>query len=158
MNAEWEDPEIAALVAGLASTDEERAALIEEHRQLEKDLLRLADPLPPPDFVALVMHKVAVAPPRPVSRGEAVRALSVVLAAVGVGLWALVSGDGLPVLGLRLGELAIKVREGLVAMGSGLSALWSTAALPLAVGISLSIGLMLLALRRHAQSAVKVTS
>ena len=158
MSAEIDDRELAELVAGLADTDEARAALLEEHRQLEKDLLRLADPLPPADFVAQVMRKVQAAPPRPVSRREALMVGTVVLAAVASALGALAAGGGLAGFGLRLADLAVKVREGLVAMGSGLSALWSTAALPLAVGLSLSIGLMLLALRRYAQPAAKVTS
>ena len=43
------------------------AAVLEEHRQLEKDLFRLADPLPPPDLVHQVMARVA-ASPRPCAR------------------------------------------------------------------------------------------
>jgi len=158
MNSEWNDEELASLVAGLADTDEARAALLEEHRQLEKDLLRLADPMPPVDFVALVMRRVEAAPVRPVSRREVMLAGTVVLATVASALGALLASGGLAGLGLGLADLAVKVRDGLVAMGSGLFALWTTAALPLAVALSLSIGLMLLALRRYAQPAAKVTS
>jgi hypothetical protein len=159
MSTDWNDEELEALVAGLADTDEARAALLEEHRQLEKDLLRLADPLPPADFVSLVMTRVEAAPARPLSRREAVMAGGVVLAAISSALGALVaSGAGLAEVGLGLAGLAIEVRDGLVAMGSGLFALWTTAALPLAVGLSLTTGLMLLALRRYAQPAAKVTS
>ena len=42
--SEMNDPELEALLAELAPSDEERVTLLEEHRQLEKDLLRLADP------------------------------------------------------------------------------------------------------------------
>src|SRR5271156_1517651 len=38
------------------------AAVLEEHRQLEKDLFRLADPLPPADLVAKVMQRGAAEP------------------------------------------------------------------------------------------------
>lgn len=62
------------------------AAVLEEHRQLEKDLFRLADPLPPPDLVHQVMARVAASPapapgvvdgpvhPRRLARGGARRA------------------------------------------------------------------------------------
>ena len=46
------DLELEAMLAELAPTEAERATLLEEHRQLEKDLLRLGDPLPPPDFLS----------------------------------------------------------------------------------------------------------
>jgi anti-sigma factor RsiW len=158
MSTDWSDQELEALVAGLADTDEARAQLLEEHRQLEKDLLRLADPPPPGDFVAAVMRKVQQAPARPVSRREAVMAGLVVLTAVVSALGALVLGGGVAGVGLAVADLAIEVRDGLVAMGSGLFALWTTAAVPLAIALSLTIGLMLLALRRFAQPAAKVTS
>jgi len=38
------------------------AALLEEHRQLEKDLLRLVDPLPPSDLIPRVLARIAHAP------------------------------------------------------------------------------------------------
>ncbi|MCI0574336.1 MAG: hypothetical protein L0Y66_26695 [Myxococcaceae bacterium] len=38
------------------------SAVLEEHRQMEKDLYRVVDPLPPPDFVQSVMTRVAEAP------------------------------------------------------------------------------------------------
>ena len=59
-----EDLELELLLKELAPTDALRAQLLEEHRQLEKDLLRLADPMPPADFVHAVMAKVATAPAR----------------------------------------------------------------------------------------------
>jgi hypothetical protein len=158
MSSEWTEGELEGLLAGLADTEEARLALLEAHRQLEKDLLRLADPLPPADFVERVMRRVEVAPARPVTRREALIVGAVVLAAVASALGALLAGSGTAGLGLELAGLAIKIRDGLVAMGSGLFALWTTAALPLAVGLSLSIGLMLLALRRLAHPAAKVTS
>ena len=72
------DAETEALLRELAKTDDERDLLLEEHRQLEKDLLRLADPLPPPDFLAKVMTRVAAAPARPVSRADVWSAVAIV--------------------------------------------------------------------------------
>ena len=71
------DTELEALLAELAPTQAERTTLLEEHRQLEKDLLRLADPLPPPDFLANVMSRVAVAPARPLSRADVWSAVAI---------------------------------------------------------------------------------
>lgn len=148
------DPELEALLRELAPTDDERAALLEEHRQLEKDLLRLADPLPPPDFLAKVMTRVAEAPARPVSRADVWSAVAIVgvTLALAVGAF-LVSGGVTGGFGLALASLVVKLREALVAAGSGLLALWTTAALPLALGVSSLIVASLVALRRFAQPA-----
>ena len=55
-------PELETLFVGIAEGDETVlahaaecpacSALLEEDRQLEKDLFRIQDPLPPPDFTA----------------------------------------------------------------------------------------------------------
>src|SRR6478672_7907016 len=83
------DAELEAMLAELSP--EERELLLEEHRQLEKDLLRLADPLPPPDFVHQVMRKVATAPaPAPAPRDIALAAL-IMVSAVTAGVVAFAS-------------------------------------------------------------------
>src|SRR4051794_12056517 len=79
-----ETDELDQLIAALGNTPAERDALLEEHRQLEKDLLRLADPPPPPDFVSKVMAKVA-AQPKVFSRAEIIGAASLVTALLAVG-------------------------------------------------------------------------
>ena len=62
-------------------------------------------------------------------------------------------------VGLALASLAVKLREGLVASGSALLALWTTAALPLVLGLSLLLAATLTAFRRLMQPAhVKAVS
>lgn len=150
------DTELEALLRELAPTEAERAALLEEHRQLEKDLLRLADPLPPPDFLAKVMTRVAEAPVRPVSAGDIQAAVGIFGAALVLALVAWVSSGGAlggGSLGLALASLAVKGRDALVALGTALSAVWATAALPTVVGLSLLLVATLAAMRRLVQPA-----
>jgi hypothetical protein len=159
VSTELDDRELDALIASLASTAEERAALLEAHRQLEKDLLRLSDPLPPGDFVGQVMRKVAASPAR-VSTMEAVTAGLIVLMTVALAAVALAaSGSFAGSFGLSLAELAVNVRATLVAVGSGLLALWTTAALPVVVGLSMLLAVSLAALRRSlGPASVRVMS
>jgi anti-sigma factor RsiW len=160
MSTDWNDPELDALLNELAPTDEARDALLEEHRQLEKDLLRLADPLPPVDFVQQVMKRVEQAPARAMSKGEIVSAASIVTVTVAAAMVALfTTGSGSSGLGLALAQLVISARDTLVAMGSALVAVWNTAALPLAVSLFVTVGLSLVALKRFGGPATaKVTS
>ena len=153
MSTDWTEAELKALLAELADTDEAQAEIAEAHRQLEKDLLRLVDPLPPPDFVQTVMKRVAAAPSRPISRTDVVVASGIVLATLGGAVLALVATTDSASLGLALADLAVNLRNGLVAMGSGLFALWTTAAFPLAVGLCSAVWLSLVMLRRVAQPA-----
>lgn len=153
MSTDWSDAELKALLSELADTEEARAEIAEEHRLLEKDLLRLVDPPPPSDFVQKVMHRVATAPSRPISRAEVISAASIVFATVGAAVVALLAGSDSTSVGLALADLAIKLRSGLVAMGSGLLALWATAALPLAIGLCSTVWLSLAVFRRVAQPA-----
>lgn len=152
------DEGLEALLAELAPTEEERALLLEEHRQLEKDLLRLADPLPPPDFVQQVMKRVEAAPVQAFSRGDVFTAAGLVFGAVAVAVVSVVSSSGFSGFGLAMAQLVVKLREVLVAMGSGLLALWTTAALPMVVALSLTLAMALVALKRALQPApAKVT-
>lgn len=155
------DTELEALLAELAPTEAERVALLEEHRQLEKDLLRLADPLPPPDFLAQVMTRVAEAPARPLSRADVWSAVAIIGATMALALVALLASGGLVSggFGLALASLVVKLREALVASGSALHALWTTAALPTVLGLSLLLAATLTAFRRLVQPApLKVVS
>jgi hypothetical protein len=158
MSQDLDDRELEALLSELAPSEEARAKLLEEHRQLEKDLLRLSDPLPPADFVAQVMKRVAESPVK-VSKVEVATAVGIVFVTVALAAVALVAGGGAGGLGLALARLAVNVREGLVAMGSGLLALWTTAALPSVVALSMLLAASLVALKRSARPTnVKVTS
>lgn len=157
-----ERDELEQLIASLAPTPEAREALLEEHRQLEKDLLRLADPPPPPDFVSQVMAKVAAQPRRAISRAEVATAALVVFAALSVAAWAFLSRDaGVSGVGVLLAQAALKLRGLAVGFGSALEALWVTAALPLAASLLVTLVGCLMALRRlvaAAPSEAKVVS
>lgn len=156
--SEMNDPELEKLLRELAPTDEERALLLEEHRQMEKDLLRLADPLPPPDFLSKVMTRVAEAPARPLSTSEIWSGVAIFGLALSVAVVLLaLNGASFGGFGVALATLVVKLRGGLVAMGSALNALWSTAALPLVLGLSLVLVATLSAIRRLVQP-LKVVS
>lgn len=154
-----DDPELEALLRELAPDEASRAALLEEHRQLEKDLLRLADPLPPPDFLANVMARVATAPARPVSRAEVWGAGAVVVGALAAAVVTfLVSGGATGGFGLWVASVVLTLRDGLVAFGSGLAALWTTAALPTVVALSLMLAVTLGALKRFTGTSAKAVT
>jgi hypothetical protein len=158
MNHDLDDRELKALLEELAPSEEARAKLLEEHRQLEKDLFRLSDPLPPADFVAQVMKRVAESPVK-VSKADVATAAGIVSVTVALAVVALLAAGGVGSVGLVLARLAVNVRDGLVALGSGLLALWKTAALPSVVALSMLLAASLAALVRSARPAnVKVTS
>jgi hypothetical protein len=154
------DPELEALLSELAPSEAERVLLLEEHRQLEKDLLRLADPLPPPDFLSKVMTRVAQAPARPLSQSDVWSAVAIVGVTMSLAVIALlVSGGVTGGFGVALASMVVALREGLVAAGSALLALWTTAALPMALALSLLLAGTLTAFRRLVQPApVKAVS
>lgn len=133
------------------------AALVEEHRQLEKDLFRLADPLPPANLVSQVMAKVQQAP-APMSTEIRAAAL-IVLVALGLTFASfLARGIGLAQIGADLASLVLNGRAVLLALGSAMAAAWRTSALPLAIGLSFLLALSLVGLKRAAGSEVKVLS
>lgn len=151
MSTEWNDDDLNALLDELAPDAAEREVLLEEHRQLEKDLLRLADPLPPADFVQKVMKRVEAAPARSMSKMEVATAASIVtFTLVGAVVALFTAGSGSSGIGLALADLAIRVRDALVAMGSALIAVWNTAAVPVAAAVFVTAGVSLFALRRVA--------
>jgi hypothetical protein len=153
------DPEVEALLAELAPDEATRAALLEAHRQLEKDLLRLSDPMPPADFLPGVMARVAAAPPRPLTRTEVVTASLIVVATLGLAVAALAAGGGLAGgFGVTLASVLLLMRDGAVALASALGALWVTAALPLVLALSVLLVSSLVALRRLSSPPVKVVS
>jgi hypothetical protein len=151
-----DDAELDAMLAELSP--EERAALLEEHRQLEKDLLRLADPLPPADFVHRVMQKVATAPaPAPAAKDIAL-AVVITVGAMAAGLAAFATrGVGLDGLGLSIAGFVVHLKYLLAGLGSGFEALWRTAAVPLAVGLATMLIASFAALKKIG-TEVKVVS
>ncbi|MGZ3459159.1 MAG: hypothetical protein ACXU86_11725 [Archangium sp.] len=124
-------------------------AIIEEHRLLEKDLFRLADPLPPPDLVHKVMARVA-AEPAPV-RGEIWTGLSILVVSLMVGLGVLISNDAaLSGTGTGLARFVVDGKACIEALLSGAHALWSTAAGPVASVFALLLLSSLFGIKRLA--------
>lgn len=123
------------------------SAIVEEHRQLEKDLFRLADPLPPVDFTQRVMLMVA-AEPAPIRLNLAV-GLAIAATAFGLGLFTLVSsGVGVSRVGSLAGSVLIAAKSFSVGTQKAISLLWATESLPMAVSLLLVLLICLFALRR----------
>jgi len=141
------DAELDALLASMA--DDERAELLEEHRQLEKDLLRLADPLPPADFVHRVMQKVAAAPAPAMAPRDVALAIFITAATFTAGVLLFVSrGVGFEGVGLSFADTFIHVRELVIGVGSAVEAVWRTAAVPVAIGLTAMLVSSMVALKR----------
>jgi predicted anti-sigma-YlaC factor YlaD len=123
------------------------SAILEEHRQLEKDLFRLADPLPPPDFTHLVMARVA-AQRAPMHLNVAV-GLAIAVTAFGLGIFTLVStGGGVSTVGALAGSALITAKSFWVGTQKAVSLLWAAEALPMAVSLFIVLLICLFALKR----------
>jgi len=156
-------PELEKLLIAVAEHDADALAhlrtcpdcafLAEEHRQLEKDLFRLADPLPPPDFVHSVMARVALEPaPARVELRTGLTILAITL--MGAILAFVASHGNLGLLGTRAASAVLAWRNLFFAVSEALAAVWSTAAVPMVVTM---VGLVLvstLGLRRLASHRV----
>ena len=126
-------------------------AIIEEHRLLEKDLFRMADPHPPPDLVHKVMARVA-AEPSPLRR-ELWTGLSILAASLVTGLALLLTNDAaLSGAGTTLARLVVDGKAFADALLSGINALWSTAAVPLVVLFCLFLFSSVFGLKRLVRS------
>lgn len=125
------------------------SALLEEHRQLEKDLFRLADPLPPADLVARVMQRVA-AEPLPV-RAEMRVGLSILAATLMAAVLSFVATRGpIGLLGVSAARAVLSWKNTLWAVNNAVHTAWSTTAIPLAISLSAVLFLSLVGLRRFA--------
>jgi len=123
------------------------SAILEEHRQLEKDLFRLADPLPPPDFTHLVMARVA-AQRAPMHLNVTV-GLAIAVTAFGLGIFTLVStGGGVSTVGALAGSALITAKSFWVGTQKAVSLLWAAEALPMAVSLFIVLLICLFALKR----------
>jgi hypothetical protein len=129
------------------------ALLVEQHRQLEKDLFRLVDPLPPPDLVARVMARVA-REPAPV-RLELKTGLSILAVALMAVTLSFVASHGhIGLLGTRAADMVLTWRNLLFGASEGLRALWTTAAIPLVLTMVGLVVMSVLGLRRVAGQRV----
>lgn len=126
-------------------------AVMEEHRLMEKDLYRLSDPLPPPSLVANVMARVAAEPP-PLRR-ELWTGLGILATALLAGFGYLLGSDrALSQLGTALARMVVDGRLLIDALLTGVNALWSTAAGPVAAVLALFLFVSLFGLKRFAGS------
>jgi len=125
------------------------AEVLEEHRQLEKDLFRLADPPPPMDLVARVMLRVAAEPP-PV-RVELRVGLSILAATLMAAVLSFVATRRpIRLLGASAARSVVGWKTALVSVNDALKVVWSTTAVPLTVSLCLVLFLALVGLRRVA--------
>lgn len=147
LGLDQDDPTVTAHAAGCPAC----ALLLEEHRQLEKDLFRLQDPLPPVSFTAQVMAKVEAAPVpvvQEVKTGLAILAFALALCA------ALLAAEGasLADAGTAMARAILALRLSALAAANGVEALWSGAALPSLAACAVLLALSLLGLRRLASA------
>jgi hypothetical protein len=156
-------PELETLLVGVAEHDADAlahikhcpdcAAIAEEHRQLEKDLFRLADPMPPLDFVQSVMARVALEPAP--ARVELRTGLSILAVTLMGAVLAFVAAHGnLGLLGTRAASSVVVWRNLFTAASEALAAVWSTAALPTVVAMAGLIVVSTLGVRRLAAHRV----
>ncbi len=125
------------------------AEQLEEHRQLEKDLFRLADPLPPVDLVARVMQRVA-AEPLPV-RAEVRAGLSILAATLMAAVLSFVATRGpIGLLGASAARAMVSWKTALWSLNHALQVMWTTTAIPLTASLCLLLFLSLVGLRRVA--------
>ena len=123
-------------------------ALVELHRQLEKDLLRLADPQPPPDFVHRVMARVQA---QPVAPARELWSFFGILAGTVAALVMLVAFDAATagIWGERIASFAIGLRDAVeVVLHAGV-VVWETAAVPVMVAAVMALLTLSFAARRY---------
>ena len=122
------------------------SAIVEEHRQLEKDLFRLADPLPPPDLVMKVMARVSLAP---VPRRELKVGLAIFFATVTAAVSAFVLGHGqVAAVGSSVAGSIVFWHGTAVGLSSAVGTVWRTAAVPMVTVMAGVLFASLLSLRK----------
>jgi len=130
-----------------ARSCEHCSAVLEEHRRLEKDLFRLADPFPPLDFTQRVMARVA-AEPVPIRLNLAV-GLAIAVTAFGLGVFTLAaSGVGVSIVGSLAASLLITAKSLAIGSQKAVASLWATEALPVAISLFLVLLFCVFALKR----------
>jgi anti-sigma factor RsiW len=157
-------PDVEALFIGLEEGRPEAlqhlrqcpacAAIQEEHRQLEKDLFRVSDPLPPPDFVQQVMAKVEKAPV-PVRR-EVWTGMAILVAALAAAAVLVLDSGAAGLFGTELAQALLSARSLLVAVPDALRAVWQTAGVLVTAAASVLLVFVLFGLRRLAGGPVEV--
>jgi hypothetical protein len=125
------------------------SAVLEEHRLMEQDLYRLADPLPPPTLVANVMARVA-AEPVP-QRREVWSGVAILLTSLLGGLGYLLMNDqALGRLGTEVAAFMVEGPQFIQGLIKGAHALWATAGLAVASFLAFLLLTSLYGLKRLA--------
>ena len=136
-----------------ARTCPDCSLVLAEHQQLERELYRISDPLPPPDLVRNVMAEVARAPAP--HRHEVATGLFILVAASGLALALLLSNEGaLAQLGTTLAGLLAHARAFLTQGASGLLVAWEAAGTPAILLTTFVFLFSLLGLKRLAGGPV----
>lgn len=131
------------------------SAFLEEHRQLEKDLFRLQDPLPPAGFVPMVMQRVARAP-APVA-AEIRTGVSILFLTVGLFVTFIVArGGSWGDVGSEVARGLVQTRFLLVGLLEGFVAVWKTAGVPVTATAAVLLVLSLFGLRKLAGADLSV--
>lgn len=157
MSANRTCPPIEELLLLLEAGDEDALAhvaecpfcsgLREEHRQLEKDLFRLVDPLPPSTLVSQVMARVHAAPAH--SGLELRTGLGILSAAVALSVACFWAAHGrLGAVGSSVASNVVSWRAVLGALGNAMAVVWHAAAAPLTVALTVTLFAVLVGLRR----------
>jgi len=130
-----------------AKSCERCSEIVSQHRELERELFRLADPFPPSSFVSQVMAKVAASP---VSTYRELKVgLAILFGAFAVALGVLVlGGGGVGQVGILAASAVVHSQTLLVGLSSAISAVWTTAALPMLLSLALVLFAALFALKR----------
>jgi hypothetical protein len=128
-------------------------AVLEEHRELERDLFRLQDPFPPSNFVPQVMAKVAAAPVSPsveLRTGFAILGGALALAFIILVARGATAGQ----LGISVAHWAVELRAILLGLVTGVAMAWKTAAVPVAATLAALLALSLVGLKKLAGTDV----
>jgi len=129
------------------------AAVLAEHRELERDLFHLQDPFPPANFVRQVMAKVAAAPvPASVELKTGFAILGTALALAFAILVA--RGATAGTFGISVAHAVVELRAIMVGLVSGIAMAWRTAAVPLSATLATLLVLSLVGLKKLAGTDV----
>jgi hypothetical protein len=140
-----------------AKSCEACAAVLAEHQEMEKELFRLTDPLPPASFVPGVMARIAAAPAparRELWSGMAV--LSVALTAVAAALFSQPNAVGH--FGAVTAEAARNGANLLLGLGESLSLVWHYGAVPVMAVVSALLMGSLFGLKKLAGASALATA
>jgi hypothetical protein len=129
-----------------AKSCERCSEIVREHRELERELFRIADPFPSSSFVSQVMAKVAANPVSPYHEMKV--GLGIMFGAFALALSALVLGGGVGQVGILAASAVVHAQTLVVGLSSAISVLWTTAASTMLLSLALVMFAALFMLKR----------